>query len=294
MDKWSNHIKELKAVGILLIMTTAAICFLLVSAYLIDSLAELGVWGPSIGIVSLLFISIAANFLHKKIPNRLTNIIALIFSLPIGIVLILFNLFFPVIIIFMTIGLTGVILIFPTFSFFKILDFFNLYFLKPEFQTYIQFSLSFILLLLFNVQIKKILIYLIAVNENMKRWMEEYKYRAIIDYIFNLKNIRFFIYSFYLVFFIYYSLEFVGKLNNVPSGKENAILQSFLTFLAFDQLIPILKKARLKPSVILLMVKESIKLSFNDKISSSVDESSQIGKSTDIETNKENTDKLND
>ncbi len=292
MDNWSQHIKELKSIGILLIMMTAAICFLFGSAYLMDFLEDFGVWGLALGIFGLLFISIATNFLNKKIPNRLTNFIAIIFSIPIGIVLILFNLFFPVIIIILSIGLSSVILIFPTFSFFKILDFFDLYCLKPEFQTYIQFSFSFIFLLLFNVQIKKILIYLIAVNENMKRWVEEFKYSAIIDYIFNLKNIRFFIYSFYLIFFIYYSYEFVGELNNVPSGKVNAILQSFLTFLAFDQLIPILKKASLKPSVILLMVQESIKLSFIDKFSSSEAELSHIAKSADIDINKENTDKL--
>lgn len=292
MNNRSRNIKELKSIGILLIMLIGAICFLIGSAYLMDLLADFGVWGPTFGLLVLLFISIAANLLNKKFPNRLTNFIALILSLPIGIVLILFNLFFPLIIILLAIGLSCVILIFPTFFFFKILESLDLYYLKPEFQTYIQFSFSFILLLLFNVQIKKILIYLIAVNENAKRWMEEYRYRPIIDYIFNLKNIRFIIYSFYLIFFIYYSYKFVGELNYLPSGNENAILQSFLTFLAFEQLIPILKKTSLKPSIILFMVQDSIKLSFKSEFSKA--ESSGIAKSEDIDINKENTDKLND
>jgi hypothetical protein len=247
---------------IIIIMIIAAIALTELIANFFESLGRLGIFGPSISILGLLLVSILFQILHDKFDNRITRTLALIFSMPIAIVLLLMKLFLPVILILLFIGIGISILVFPTFGLFKLLVYFDCYHLKPEFQTYIQYTFSFTMLLLFNDLVKRLILYVLVVNRHTERWMMEYKYFELFDFIFTVKNIRFILYTFYLLFFIFYSYKYLGNTDSIPSGDENAILYSFLTFLALDQLIPIMRKAQIKPSELLDRIKNSIKTSF--------------------------------
>ena len=74
--------------------------------------------------------------------------------------------------------------------------------------------------------------------------MKKYQIKELIHYIFTLNNIRFCIYVIYFIFMIFYSIQFLE--NNI-TYKSNAVLQSFLTYLAFDNIIMLKKQIFFSP-----------------------------------------------
>ena len=74
--------------------------------------------------------------------------------------------------------------------------------------------------------------------------MGKYKVKELIHYIFTLNNIRFCIYTIYFIFMIIYSVKYLESDTN---NELNAILQSFLTYLAFDNIIINTKNISLSP-----------------------------------------------
>ena len=89
--------------------------------------------------------------------------------------------------------------------------------------------------------------------------VKKYQIKELIDYLLTESNIRFTIYLSYLIYYVVYNiLSFQDSiaLNDFPYA--NSILQSFLTFLAFDSLIEIVNKSEFSAQLLLKKILTSM------------------------------------
>lgn len=256
--KFKEFLKELGALGIL--TGLIVLCLLLDILYTHSQKNNVfGVLTPIVFFLIFIGLTILSFFIQKRVKNKIVLIICVILQIPLTIIILLIELIYPLIIILMFFIFLFAILIIPPKAFFIFVTHFKLITFKPEFEIYIEFTFVATMLLLFNSMLKDLALYFVYTTKSIKRMLEKTNFRETLDYIYNLRNIRFIIYSVYLIFFFYYSYHYIGQTGIHPSGNENALMQSFSTFLALDQLIPILKKSRLRPSVILNKLFVSIK-----------------------------------
>lgn len=135
----------------------------------------------------------------------------------------------------------------------------NLTSITSELYIYIILTFSVIVSTIFNFQIKHI-VYIVSpfrVYYSIK--LKKYKFKELIDYLISENNVRFIIYLsyfLYLIIFNAFNLQNQNFYNNPVVDK--AILQSFITFIAFDSVLRNFKSLEFKPSEMLTKILNSI------------------------------------
>lgn len=88
--------------------------------------------------------------------------------------------------------------------------------------------------------------------------MNPYQLDKLTDYLLSENNVRFIIYCVYVVLLLKFNYEDFEQNNlSVISQNNRAILQSFVTFIAFDRALTLLKQLEFKPSNLLSKIIES-------------------------------------
>ncbi|HQV77638.1 MAG TPA: hypothetical protein PLJ42_01665 [Chitinophagales bacterium] len=134
-------------------------------------------------------------------------------------------------------------------------------FVHFESQTvvYILLTSTSIIAIIADNIIRKIIYWIPPHHEKTSNKVKKYQIKELIDYLLTESNIRFTIYLSYLIYYVVYNiLSFQDSiaLNDFPYA--NSILQSFLTFLAFDSLIEIVNKSEFSAQLLLKKILTSM------------------------------------
>lgn len=198
------------------------------------------IWLP-IGFVILGILPMFGSYLHEKFPNKFFKVIESIFVLPIGAIMLLLSMAMPTImILFFIIFVVGATLS-PPLIFFKINDFTHWIHFTSEVELYVKLTFTSIFGILFIDSIVILAFKIPPLSNKFAPQMEKFNFEELLSYVFNIQNVRIMFYLIYAIFLIFYSFVMLNSNNYSISGNNRAMLQSFLTFIAVDRAVVILK-----------------------------------------------------
>ncbi|MDB5228286.1 MAG: hypothetical protein JWN78_2479 [Bacteroidota bacterium] len=204
-----------------------------------------------------LVLCIGLYYLYDYFDNRITKIIFYTVCFPALILFVISKILLPLLGVqmYLFFYVIGCILI-PA-SLLKLNNFFHWFTLTNATSTYILISSGCIIAIVLHEQLSKVILYLTSKIQNET-------YKDIIDYLISEKNIKFVIYLAYLIFLAVYNVNNLegSSFYNSPE-LDKAVLQSFITFLAFERVLINFKESEFKPTQLLTRIKDSI---FNDKV----------------------------
>ena len=247
----NNYWKEIKASGIILLFF-GAIGLIFFTISLFENLFYKIVIGY--------IIVCALTPLIKKANNRFTDKLAEIIFYPFWIIWALAIFIIPFLSLIIHISFYFLFAISIPHFIFKALETFKLCEnLSPHNILYLKLTSFVILCVLFNYQIKWLVYNLSPVRMKKSEKLKQFNLETISDYVLDSKNIRFIIYSVYAILLI--SIN-VSNFNMVSLYDDlvfdKVVLQSFITFIAFDRALILFKDFDLKPSKLLEIIHKSI------------------------------------
>ncbi len=208
--------------------------------------------------------------LNKNIKSRFIESCIKFISIPLGVVFAILIFAIPVIALFYHVLLYFIIsFLIPFFTFFLI-DFFNLLqFLEPDTKLYIQFTTGMFICVLLNSVIRSFVYAISPARIKKSEKMKPYQLDKLTDYLLSAKNIRYLAYFAYFIVIVtvnYFDFQNIDNLE--PKYLKEVLLQSFITFIAFDGSVLLLKTLDFRPSAMIQKVKNSISEKVNqlDKI----------------------------
>lgn len=252
--KWIYEIKSLaKLIGLILVTVVIMLVFFkgfdaILNEYIYLSYLVLY-------IASIIFL----QYLNTKYSNNVLNKFIAIWAVPLEIVGVLLGIGQPILIVFnTTILFWGILFLIPYLIIESIETIFTITF-STSLSVYTIITVAFIFAIsLSEIILQNIVYHLMRIKSSKK--IREYKIERVIEYLLNRKNIKFLIYSLYFLYLVYYSINVIQYGASFEgNGNNQAILQSFLTVLAFDSLFQNTKKIKLLPSVIYSKLIESYK-----------------------------------
>lgn len=178
---------------------------------------------------------------YSNTSNKTLRIILLIISTPLAIAVVIIDLIHPITTILMTIFLFIMsCATFPAILAYSISVFYPLTINMAQF---IMLTLSSLIAIAFHKYILKIVIKMMMIIQ--KNLIKDNHSLELINYTLKLKNIRFMIYIAYFVYMAIYSFILISNNNDVHYSENNiVILQAFLVFLAFDNVLTNAKEVK--------------------------------------------------
>ena len=247
--------KKEKKAGI--ILTISAIIFIVIFL-LIAKLVDLNSKNGIIVILSFfIYLALAlwvGSFLNKT-TNKFLKILIYIFSFPLSFFFLILQFGAPFISVLMHLIFYIVISAVPALLVIIGLREFGLSDISYEKRLFLLLTITTIVSVAFNKYILKIILKFSPIIINKPEQGDTVEIIKLTKYIFSLGNIRFMIYFLYFVFLFFFSLAYLDD-DIVFKNKQvdYAILQAFLVFLAFDNVIINSKNIKLLPSIILKMM----------------------------------------
>lgn len=158
----------------------------------------------------------------------------------------------------------------------KLLAYFQILTLPNELKIYIILTSAVFIAVLFNSQLRKFVQWLSSLYTKSYSFAKNAKLNSLTDYVASQNIIKFLIYSIYVILLItmnIYKLQGKSLYNN--TNYDVAILQSFVTFLAFDKVHALLVQLDFKFSNLLAMLIYSIRslMNFNAEEDNQEDQS---------------------
>jgi len=256
----NNYIKEIKAIFIFVILGIIILGFPTLLAYF---KIEHYFYYTLISYIFLCAVlAILSSILKSKILKKITNIILF----PAGIILTIGTFILPLgfLLIHLLYYVAFVILIpaiiLKSLTFLDIIEINN-----NSTLTYIKFTFSVFIAVLFNYQIRKLIYKISPARINSSKKLKPYELDKLTDYMLSENNVRFLIYSLYVILLIVTNYtNFEENSLTVNPSNDKAILQSFVTFIAFDRALSLLKQLEFKPSDFLNKIVKSIINKFKD------------------------------
>lgn len=246
----NNYIREIKAIIVFIIISFLIMAFL----YLLMHL-DLEFFFYKTIIFYLIFagfLLIINYFIKSKILKRIVKIILY----PSMIFILIFTILIPFLFLFVH------LFFYLAFSFiipeaiFRIIEYCDLNLdISQSSIIYLKLTFSVFIAVLFNYQIRKIIYFISPIKFSLK----SFEIDKLSDYLLSENNIRFIIYSLYVVLLItinFKNFENLSISENLLTDK--AILQSFVTFIAFERALTLLKQLEFKPSDLLNRIGNSI------------------------------------
>ncbi|EKF54636.1 hypothetical protein I215_11214 [Galbibacter marinus] len=210
-------------------------------------------------IVCIIAIIIQIQF-KKKMIQKITNVVLF----PLGVISAFAVVIFPFLMVFLFICLYFIITaVTPLF----LLNYLNnngyLEFATDLTILYGVVTIPVFFAVFFNYQIRN-LFYFFTTIVNDSRY-GPYEIRELTDYFISERNVRFLIYFLYFLAVIVINvLEYQESFLIGIAAYDNIILQSFITFIAFDKVLSLLKDLEFKPSDFLRKIICSISKKLED------------------------------
>ncbi|WP_089756545.1 hypothetical protein [Chryseobacterium soldanellicola] len=149
----------------------------------------------------------------------------------------------------------------------KILSYFQILILPNELKIYIIFTSAVFIAVLFNGKLRKFVQWLSSLYTKNYSFAKNAKLNALTDYVASQNIIKFLIYSIYVILLIVMNIhKLQGRSLYNNTNYDVAILQSFVTFLAFDKVHALSAQLDFKFSNLLSLLIYSIKSLMNFNI----------------------------
>lgn len=146
------------------------------------------------------------------------------------------------------------LLLFKGLHYFHLIDF-----IKKPTEIYLRITTTVFICVLFNNIFRDIIYRISPDRSRTSEKMKPYELDKLSDYFLSADNIRFFIYSFYVIALLVTNFyNFQGKSLNSTVEIDKSILQSFVTFIAFDRVLILKRTLEFRPSKLLLKISQSI------------------------------------
>jgi len=246
----NNYIKEVRAV--LILLGVGSLFFLLV--YLISRFdLEFGfIKYFVLYIVIFVILTLLGKVLKNNIFNKIINVILF----PGGIILVLGILIIPFLKLIKNIVIYFLLVFSVSYFLFYILQYFNLI-ESSTLVTYLNWTFIVFISVLFNFQIRRLINYTSPnISDSSDKILKD---KEISDYLLSENNIRFIIYVIYIFVLIFNNISsFQIEASNQNPDNNKAILQSFVTFIAFERALSLLKTLEFKPSDLLNKISGAI------------------------------------
>lgn len=227
--------KEKKASIWVIVIVLFSLTIFASFVYLMESLKNpIFVLYYFVGYIILVSIS---SYLYKHFENKVFKVAYNVISLPIGLLYLIMSFSFP------TIAILGYIISFIVFVLFVpaliviINDTFMIIDISQSTSVFFLFTSSSIIATVFFKYILKVTDKLSIIRLESSDKMKNLKIKELIHSIITLNNIRLVIYLTFFIFSIIYALKVLenDKLMAL-TPKDEAILHSFLVYLAFDNI----------------------------------------------------------
>lgn len=260
LEPMNNYLKEIKA--ILIFALAVGLLFgtaFVIGYFKIETYFYAGILGY---IVLCALLALLGHFIPSTFMSRIARIvlmpgeILLIFVvvlLPFGILVIHVVFYF------------GLVLLIPV-SLVQGADYLGLELFKnPSTRTYFQYTAAVFIAVLLNFQLRQFLYRVSPARIGSSQKLKPYGLDKLTDYVLSEKNIRFLIYGLYVVLLLVINFQnFENEALTAGLFNDRAILQSFVTFIAFDRMLVLLKQLDFKPSDLLDKIGKSIRNKLNE------------------------------
>lgn len=249
--------KEITAVLLILLINVVTGALTVLISFLIDYSGK----------INHFFLKVATYFLlcfitfqiGRKIKSRAYKIMQQIIFLPLTFLSLYILAAIPVLSMQLSIGLYLVFAFLFPMILFRFDEHYHLTALKPETWTYIVLSSGVIFAFLFHYQIKLLVHKIIPFFHYGSERVKKFKLIELNNYVISVNNIRFVIFTLYLLYaMIVNIMSFQGSSFYDNQNIDKAVLQSFVTFIAFDRVLAAVRAAEFKPSELLDILKKSI------------------------------------
>jgi hypothetical protein len=132
---------------------------------------------------------------------------------------------------------------------------------------YLKITLTVFISVLFNPILRGIVYRISPARLNSSEKLKPYELGKLTDYFLSTNNVKFFVYAFYVVALLmtnYFNFQGDSISSNIETDKS--ILQSFVTFIAFDRTFALMKQLDFKPSGLLEKIYKSILYKVNKDV----------------------------
>lgn len=256
-----NFFKEIKATIIIIAAISVIIFFSKIEMDLHILMYSLAIY--------LIILTILYIFSTQYKIKYLDKVIYVI-VIPISIIVVIITILIPFwIILIHTIFYFAIAYSIPTLIY-KGLTYLNfLDFLTEPTAQYLTITIFVILSVLLNSTLRKIINLISPARVVSSEKMKPYELDKLTDYVLSMNNVRFLIYSGYIVVLLISNYNYFQSINeDINLDYDNVVLQSFATFLAFDTAFIYIKNVDFKPSILQSKINKSIlnKITNSDKI----------------------------
>ncbi|WP_157966061.1 hypothetical protein [Cognataquiflexum aquatile] len=255
----NNYIKEIKAIAIFL----SFIIFSFGIIYLIQT------YDPDytfiLYFIAYISFTIILSFIDGRIKSKFFKKLVFYISMPGAILIVIGVLIFPFLNLIKNALIYFVLVVGIPISIFSIFEYLQFdFFSNSVTAVYVKWTLTVFIAVLFNFQIRKFINFM---SESSSRNSErEIKIVEQTDYLLSEKNIKFTIYSIYFFVIIFSNISsFEEWFHQEQIINNKAIVQSFVTFIAFDRALSILNTLEFKPSDLLNKIIKSSLNALNRK-----------------------------
>ena len=93
--------------------------------------------------------------------------------------------------------------------------------------------------------------------------MNRIKVKELTDGVITRNVVRFSIYSFYFIYIVIFSLYYINNIDMITSEYDKSIIQAFITFLAFDNIVLNCSDIKTLPTQALTLIYNSLKKSLH-------------------------------
>lgn len=246
--------KEIKAIGIIAVAIGAILLFIRA----MDNKNFERVF--SITLISYLILFVLLSVINLKVNNKLLDKISQIILFPLGVLFAILTVILPFWALLIHLMLYFIIaflipeLPYRALNYFHILDFLN----EPT-VLYLRITLTVLISVLFNPILRDIVCLISPVRIKTSKKLKPYKLDKLTDYFLSSENVRFLVYGAYVLALLitnYY--YFQGLSFNKSTELDKALLQSFVTFIAFERAFSLMKQLNFRPSELLTKIYNSI------------------------------------
>lgn len=250
--KIENLLKEIKYFVYLLLIFLFSGLFILLLNFL------MGFFEISFVLILLIYAILisALGYISIKFENNYLLILTVVLGLPVWI---LFFVYPAIIVLMVLVVFVYVASLVPTLIV-LLLEAYEIS-VSDHLRVYLLITIVSIISMSFTKKTLNLAYHLARLKSSKK--IQALNIEPTIEYVLNRKNIRGFIYGMYFLFLIYYS---VSEIENSMLPQRNsmnmAIMQSFLTVVAYDSFISNIEKVSVLPSTLFNKLFDSIKKSF--------------------------------